>query len=58
MSEEERNSGCYQGLRDAIDKVNESDRFERLDKDEDAEIRTDEDSGEIDLMIKVRKLNP
>ena len=44
----------YKGLQDAIDKVNELDRFERLDKDQDVEIRTDEESGEIDLFIALK----
>jgi len=48
----------FQRLQNAIDKFNELERFVGLDKDQDVELRTDEESGEVDLFVQLRKLNP
>lgn len=44
-------------LQDAVDKFNELGRFEIIDKDQDVEIRTDEEGGDVDLVITLRKPN-
>ena len=43
-----------QRLQNAIDKFNELDRFECLDKERDVEFSTDEESGEIDMFIALK----
>jgi outer membrane protein insertion porin family len=44
-------------LQDAIDKFNELERFRAVDKDQDVEIRTDEEGGDVELVLTVEKGN-
>lgn len=45
-------------LESGIDKINKTERFYLLDKDQHIEIRTDEEEGNLDLFISLRKIRP
>ena len=44
-----------QSLEFSILRLNQTQYFDPIDKDQDVEIRTDEDQGDVDLIIKVRE---
>ena len=41
-------------LQDAVDALNKLQRFDHIDKDVDVDIRTDEEAGDLDLVISLR----
>ncbi len=43
------------GLENSILRLNQTQYFDPLDKDKDVEIRTDEEQGDVDLIVKVRE---
>lgn len=43
------------GLERSVLRLNQTQYFDPIDKDKDAEIRTDDENGEVDLVLKVRE---
>lgn len=43
------------GLENSIIRVNQTQYFDPIDKDQDVEIRTDEEQGDVDLIVKVKE---
>ena len=44
-----------QGLEVSVVRLNQSQYFDPIDKDQDVEIRTDEEQGDVDLIVKVKE---
>lgn len=44
-----------QSLEYSVQRLNQTSYFDPLDKDQDVEIRTDEDQGDVDLIVKVKE---
>ncbi|MCD9186193.1 MAG: outer membrane protein assembly factor BamA [Pyrinomonadaceae bacterium] len=43
------------GLENSVIRVNQTQYFDPIDKDQDVEIRTDEEQGDVDLIVKVKE---
>jgi outer membrane protein insertion porin family len=43
------------GLETSVTRVNQTQYFDPIDKDQDVEIRTDEEQGDVDLIVKVKE---